>query len=191
MPTTPTPNVRETAANLYAQFENRGIDAAVRDWGAEVVQQYQSEIDLVVRGDEGYEEFLLEHVQGELRLLRADPEDLPDDVEPREKPVCTCGDVGCDLKRGRLPKRVRDADDLQRGIEQFRREHPGDPLVLTTGREAWSDLRGRVYRVLRFVLAWMDERRDHPPSADEVTIAMDVPTVDETETETETPEAAD
>jgi len=98
--------------------------------GSDHLDAVQADLDLVTRGREGYEDFLLTFIAREEDRYGADTVDDTHHDSVRDVPLCTCDDLGCELKHGRLPLAVRDADDLGRGIREFKQEHNGDPLVL-------------------------------------------------------------
>lgn len=111
--------------------------------------------------DEWRHDWIVRYLERQRALYRAPtPEDVPERhldgedeeaIELRERTLCTCSSRQCKLKQGDLPTTVRTADTLGAGIQQFRREHPGDPLVLTDAMEAWRERMAHVADVLELV----------------------------------------
>lgn len=124
-----------------------GPDAAVRSEVNEAFGDLYGEI-VELRGDDAYHDFLLSFVAREVEKFRTPAADHGYD-DNREDPVCTCNDIQCELKQGRLPVEVRSADDYDRGIRAFRQDHRGHPRVLDEAQAAWRDKRGRVVTELR------------------------------------------
>lgn len=157
--------IDDAAELVYRNFDNPAIEPAVKEWALDQLQEYQRKIDYVIHGDTGYEDFLLTYVQREVDRYDVDADDLPDGVEPREKPLCTCADVGCHLKRGQLPQRIRSAQRLEQGLLRSRQEHPGEPVVLSDALDEWSEMHGEVFGLIRNVVIYMTEDREEPPTA--------------------------
>lgn len=166
--------IQKTAELIEGRFKVDGYEPAVKEWAADELAEVQEDLDLVIRGDEGYEDFLLTFIgrERERYLSRGDP-DRPYD-EPRERPLCTCNDIGCALKQGELPTEIRHSDGLQAGIREFKRGHSGDPIVLDHAgeppgaRQVWSKKRQRVWRVLRRVKTYLQKSQSEPPTEDEL-----------------------
>jgi hypothetical protein len=166
----------ETLDEAYSRIQNRfastSIDDDLKRWAAEQLDAVQTDLDLVTRGRLGYEDFLLTFIGREEDRYTADTVDDTHHDSVREQPLCTCDDLGCELKRGQLPLAVRDAEDLGRGIREFKQEHNGDPLVLDHdgdpggARQAWSDKRARVWRVLRRLDTYFTQEQDGVPDLD-------------------------
>ncbi|AUX09285.1 hypothetical protein AArcSl_1656 [Halalkaliarchaeum desulfuricum] len=76
----------------------------------------------------------------------------------REEPLCRCSYAECDLKQGRLPGRVRTADSLQGGIDEFQERHP-ESVVLLEAREEWLSVIGEYRQILREVYADLEQAR--------------------------------
>lgn len=101
----------------------------------------------VLRVD-AYHDHLLSYVQSERELFLEDD----DDGLSRSEPLCTCSDGYCDLKRGQLPTRVREADDLDAGIREFKQRHNGYPRVLDEAQEQRDAHMAEVYNDLGRIL---------------------------------------
>lgn len=168
----------EAAQLIEDRFAVDGYDPEIKEWAAAQLDTVQEDLDLVIRGDEGYENWLTtfigrEHERERLHRQGARPEATPYDTL-RKTPLCTCGDLGCDLKKGRLPITIRSSTDIGAGIQEFHRVHAGDPIVLDHdddprgARQEWSAKRRRVWRVIRRVRTFMVKSRDEPPTDDEL-----------------------
>lgn len=103
----------------------------------------------------GYEDFLLEYLKTEVRRNVDDPNQLPDDVDARSDPLCTCSYRFCGLKQGELPVDVHAADSIDRGIREFKADHRGNPIVLEEARSAWREKRAHVRQCLGDINALM------------------------------------
>jgi len=163
----------ETLDEAYHRIQNRfaslHIGDELKEWATDQLDAIQADLDLVTRGREGYEDFLLTFIAQENERYSADSLDHTHHDTLRDEPLCTCNDLGCELKHGQLPLAVRDADDIGRGIREFKQEHSGDPLVLDYGgdprgaRQAWSAKRARVWRVLRRLDTYFRQEQDGVP----------------------------
>jgi len=166
----------ETLDEAYERIQNRfaatSIESELKEWASDHLDAVQADLDLVTRGREGYEDFLLTFIAREEDRYGADTVDDTHHDSVRDVPLCTCDDLGCELKHGRLPLAVRDADDLGRGIREFKQGHNGDPLVLDHGgdprgaRQAWSAKRARVWKVLRRLDTYFTQEQEAVPELD-------------------------
>lgn len=79
---------------------------------------------------DGYERHLIDYLQ-----------EQKDAFQNRENvdPLCTCSNPWCPLKRGRLPARVKMADDTEDGIREYRDQHDGDCRALKDARAEWVE----------------------------------------------------
>ena len=140
-----------------------------------------------VSRENAYQDFLLDHLQAEVEKYQLYVEfrdSSEDDVaafldgefydELREDPVCTCdGPHGhrCPLKRRKLPWEVRNAEDIDDGIREFKANHAGRPLVLVTAQQEFAELVGSVEQDLRNLVAVItsdeipDDAAASPPQA--------------------------
>jgi len=113
----------------------------------------------VVEGVDGYEDFVLSYIQREQSRNAAGE---------REERVCTCEPSNCPLKKGKLPREVREAPTVDAGIAAFRTRpfHDGEPVVLTEAKEAYGNLvaaAATIYREATIVLTGDDvEAPDEP-----------------------------
>jgi len=163
----------ETLGEAYHRIQQRfaslHIDDELKEWATDQLDAVQADLDLVTRGREGYEDFLLTFIAQENERHVADSPDDTHHDSVRDEPLCTCDDLGCELKRGELPLAVRDADDIGHGIREFKQEHTGDPLVLDYdgdppgARQAWSAKRSRVWRVLRRLDTYFTQEQEGVP----------------------------
>lgn len=157
---------------IQDRFQSTAIDEDLKAWAADQLDAIQSDLDLVTRGRAGYEDFLLTFIARENDRYMASSVDETHHESVRDEPLCTCDDLGCELKHGRLPLVVRDADDLGRGIREFKQGHNGDPLVLDHdgtprgARQAWSAKRARVWRVLRRLDTYFRQEQSGVPDLD-------------------------
>lgn len=116
-----------------------------------------------------YQDYLIDHIQKEkerFQLYKRYQESTVENKEEflekqyydefRENPVCTCGGKHahkCPLKRGKLPREVTEADDIDDGIRQFRSVHNGRPLVLLDAQDDFASYVGEVEHELRDLIA--------------------------------------
>lgn len=171
--------VDELALKIHGRFWDTAVPPETKLWADREMESIQADLDIIQRGDEGFEDFLAAYVAREHERLHydGDPDRAPYETL-REVPLCTCRDYGCPLKDGRLPRRIRQADDLHTAIREWTLDHNGDPLVLDAegdglppgAREAWSDKRARVFSVLRVIEMFTAPERDEitPPTPAEV-----------------------
>jgi hypothetical protein len=119
-----------------------------------------------------YEHFVLSYIQREQARFRASGDDHPYQGT-RETKVCTCDAHNCPLKKGRLPREIAEADDLNEGIREFRQRpsHNGDPLVLSEARQVYAEVKSAVDEVhlqaQRILLNWSD---DYEAPAEDITL---------------------
>jgi hypothetical protein len=170
--------IDDLALRVHGRFWDTAVPPATKLWADREMERIQGDLDLI-RRDDGFEHFLAEYVAREHERLHydGDPERAPYD-SLREDPLCTCRDYGCPLKDGRVPRRIREADDLHAAMREWTLDHTGDPLVLDAdsdalpagARQAWSDKRARVFSVLRVIEMFTAPERDEitPPSPTEV-----------------------
>jgi len=167
----------ETLDEAYHRIQNRfastSIDNELKEWASDQLDAVQADLDLITRGRDGYEDFLLTFVAREEDRYGADTVEDTHHDGVREVPLCTCDDLGCELKHGRLPFAVRDAAKLDHGIRAFKQDHNGDPLVLDHdggppgARQAWSAKRSRVWRVLRRLDTYFTQEQDGVPELED------------------------
>lgn len=155
--------IQTTVDRCYRKFHNDRIDDDVREWANEQIRSIQSDLDQVLQFDDGYRDFLLEYMSTEVDRL-SDGE--------RTDPVCTCEDLGCPLKDGRLPRVVQQSDTIEDGIKKYKQTHRGTPRVLIDAAQTWREKRRDCWFVLRHVESHMTEDRterpeDPAPSIDE------------------------
>lgn len=159
--------VETTATRLYRRFHYIEIDERLKDWANEELRGVQEDLDRVLRFDDGFEDHLLDYIPREVEKWQSDSVDeIPYD-DLRERPICTCDDLGCPLKNARLPEAVRDADDLQQGIKSWKQEHEGSPEVLIDGVEAWNETRAEVWHTLRRIETYLTPENDDLPDTAE------------------------
>lgn len=123
---------------------------------AEEIRQ-DIEVDLAqITLPDAYERHLLDVIQEE-REKFVDGE--------RETALCSCDMAYCPLKRGRLPAAVEGADDVEKGLSRYLREHDGDAVVLKQARQRWVERGAEVKGQLTQALGIL--RRDERPSNDD------------------------
>lgn len=166
--------LRRVHDEIQGQLMNDDIDSAVRRWASEQLRAARPLLDRVLRGDEGYEDFLYAYVQREYERTAEDLSDTPYESH-RSARLCTCSTRGCSLRHGSLPPGIRMADDVQQGITEFVRAHDGLPVVLvghpgTDGvdgaRGAWSQARGDAGYLLRELRMQLGTEATERPDAD-------------------------
>lgn len=120
--------------------------------------------------ENAYQDHLLDQIQAEkekFQLYKRFEDSAAENAEEfledeefysefRKKPVCTCNGKHahkCPLKRGRLPREIRMADDIDDGIREFRAVHNGRPLVLLDAQDDFASLVASVEFDLRDLIA--------------------------------------
>lgn len=86
--------------------------------------------------------------------------------EERDELLCTCRDDYCDLKEGRLPFEVRQADTIHEGIREFRKQHAGQPKVLDDALTAWNEREAHVVDTLQLLHIALSSNR-HPDDVEQ------------------------
>lgn len=99
-----------------------------------------------IHRDKPFQRFLQQHISEEYR------------DDDREEPLCRCSYAECALKNGTLPGRVRRADDLQSGIDEFQERHP-NAIILLEARQKWLEQLSEYRSLLREVHADLEEAR--------------------------------
>lgn len=114
------------------------------------------EVDLAqVTLPDAYERHLLDVIQEEReKFVDGD----------REEPLCSCDMAYCPLKRGRLPAAVEGAEEVEKGLSRYLRQHDGDAVVLKQARDRWVERGAEVKGELRQALGVL--RRDPRPDDD-------------------------
>lgn len=149
--------------DILDEFNNKAGSFRTEQYANWKLTQIRPKLQRVKR-ETAYEDFLLRHLESErekFRLYRQDGEreEILDGTpydELREEPVCTCNGKRshqCPLKRGILPREVREAGDLDEGIRQFAANHDGNPVVLYDAQDAFESLVGAVEKELRELLS--------------------------------------
>jgi len=88
-----------------------------------------------VLNDDGYEEYLLAY------------------VKEFDGEGCSCLDVGCPLKDGRVPRRVLEAAEWERELRRWAHNHSGDAAALVKARDDYRDVQSDVERVYSKIIA--------------------------------------
>ncbi len=162
--------------DVQRELRRPSLDADVKEWARRHLRAIRAERDLVLRRDDGYQDFLLSYLAREADKPRpgADVSASPYD-EPRHEPLCTCAYSGCHLKHGQLGPQIRNAASIATGIREFQRQHAGLPVVLvgipgsdevTGARDAWSELCGLVEYRVGVLHAQLKRDLDAPPDPD-------------------------
>lgn len=165
----PTRDLEELYDKVNRKFSRTAIPPAVKEWAARHLRAIQPDLDQVLGGRVGFQDFLLTYIQREVERFQAEDRDAVPYDELRETPLCTCRDFQCELKKGRLPKAIRTTRTLRDGIRRFKQTHTGDPIVLEGtedlpgARQAWAEKRGRVWYVLRMLEAYLVEIESMAP----------------------------
>jgi len=145
--------IATTADRVYRRFDNPHVNEEIKDWANDQLRSIQPDLDRVLDFDNGYRDFLLDYMSTEV-------DRFPDE---RSDPICTCDDLGCVLKDGRLPRQVVTADTIEDGIKRYKQTHGGTPQVLIDGAEKWRQKRRNVWYVLRHIETHMTEDRTEVP----------------------------
>lgn len=150
--------VQDLLDDIRRLIRDANVDGDVKRSAIADLQELDPQIDRVTN-DDRYRDFLLQELQASRERyqiycaentderLEASPYD-----EVRTEPVCTCSGryaPRCPLKRGELPREIRTADTLAEGIREFRMNHNGNPLVLTSAQQRWSEEVAEVQTELR------------------------------------------
>lgn len=128
--------------DAYRAFKRNSLDPEVQ---LALDREYQKadKHERLVLTDDGYQEFASTFISKEKTKLDAyradDPTNHPYEGK-RERPLCTCSDRFCTIKDGKLPRRVRTADDPVEATRRFMHNHPGDPLVLQDLKREYDEL---------------------------------------------------
>lgn len=141
------------AERIDQKFNSRRIDVEHKTEAQAHLDEYRDAIRLVDR-DGGAEDLIL-------RVLR--------EVQRGERDVertCGCPDPGCPLKQHRLPRPVQEADDIHRGVFEFRHGHDGEPHALIAGVDEYDRLEHLVERVRREALTILANGEGFGPAAE-------------------------
>jgi len=140
--------------------------------------------------ENAYQDFLLDHIQEQKEQFKLYKQFRDSDIEEaetfledhyqdalRERPVCSCSGKfahNCPLKTGQLPIEVRNAEDIDDGIREFKASHSGQPLVLLDAQREFAKLVGDVEQDLRDLIAVLttDEVPADAPEASSNTAAQ-------------------
>lgn len=165
--------IRQLTQRMNREFEKPSVSAASKRAVQHYVREMQDDYQLTRRRD-GYEEYLLQYVSRQQDAF---------ETGDRGEPVCTCHNPECPLKRRRLPRTVRRADDVDSGIRAYRNDHRGDPVVLAEAQRAWGRAAGRVEATLQHCLTVLtnDLYADREPDAVLGELETRPPTVAEAE----------
>jgi len=162
-----------TTINRHFERDDKSIPTAQKRRANEWLSRHEAILAVAERAD-GYEEFVLSYIQREQSRLR-------DGRRQRDRPVCTCENINCPLKLGRLPRQIREADAVDDGIQDFRtgQRHQGEPRVLTEAQEAYAELMTATGEILREAITVLtaddEEPRDDPVTlSSETADALDV-----------------
>lgn len=122
--------------NVTAKLQAPSTEPELKFDARDRLKEVRSDARLI-SSENGYENFLLEYVQKEYQKFT-------DDKRERSDPLCTCSNSQCDLKVGRVPLDVRNADSVSQGIRMFEQTHTGRPVVLHDARREWARKVDRV-----------------------------------------------
>ncbi|MCL9818330.1 hypothetical protein [Natronocalculus amylovorans] len=144
---------REQLLDKYESVENE-------EWMAEpeAVEAVEDELesieaelmDLTSHG--AFRKYLVRYIKEEKRRYKQG------DVS---EPLCDCGDIYCDLRRGTLPAAFRSGGIDSDSIDEFLLQHEGDGRVLTDAHKHYSKQLGELKTRLRVVHRKLIENGDH------------------------------
>lgn len=157
-----------------------------KEWADEQLNQISGELETIRRQD-GFQDFALDRILQEREKYRASEDELEDLPygELRDDPLCTCPNSECPIKEGELPRKIRDADDFETGLREFRQTHRGDPVVLREIRDEYDETVSRVKSTLRRVLSALSNNQIPGEPESETVLEDDVDDVDQDELEDE------
>lgn len=141
------------AERIDQKFNSRRIDVSHKTQAQAHLDEFRDAIKLVDRPG-GAEDLIL-------RVLR--------EVQRGERDldrVCGCPDPGCPLKQHRLPRAVQEADDIHRGVFEFRHGHEGEPHALIEGIDEYDRLEALVEQVRREALTILANGDGFGPAAE-------------------------
>lgn len=156
-----TRDIEDVYDAVNRRYRHADLDPETKQWAADHLREIQADLDQVLAGPVGFQDFLLTYLGREVEKFQADDVDAVPYETLRETPLCTCRDFQCELKRGKLPKEIRAAGTLFDGIRRFKQTHTGDPIVLEGSedapgaRQAWAEKRAKVWYVLRVLEAYV------------------------------------
>lgn len=156
---------------IVRQLRRPGAAIRTKEWADQQLSDISRELG-IVRRPNGYQDFVLDGILEERSKFRSTEDDLerlPYD-ELRDDPLCTCENSECPIKQGKIPLEIREADDFESGLREFRQRHPGDPVVLREIRDEWFDLVDRVRSTQRRVLSALSNNQipGSPSDVDDV-----------------------
>ena len=135
-------------ANVRRLLEGDAIDLEDKQAASEQLQEID-QIAARIHRDRPFKRYLQQYIADQHSAL---------DEGGREEPLCRCSYAECDLKRGRLPGRVRRAESLQSGIDDFQERHP-EAVILLEAREEWLSLLAEYRQTLREVYHELEQAR--------------------------------
>jgi hypothetical protein len=145
--------IDKLAKDVNERLASGGASPETKQSVMRELESVLADIELMLEGDEGFEDVLLEHLQRERERYKADtPDDLPDWIDDdtvRRETLCTCRNSDCDIKKGKIPVAVRKADTMRKGIREFKQNHSGYPEALDAAAERYFERRGAVHQRLR------------------------------------------
>lgn len=143
-----------------------------------------------ILADDAHENFALSYLKREAaRSKKHDVEEYPNLSGERDNPVCYCKDGDCPLKEGILPTDIRNAETLDEGVLNFKRGHPGYPVVLDELTEEYHETRQIVEDILTIASIALDANKkvEELPDAAIDDAADTVSSVDDIEPVSPTP----
>lgn len=150
--------IEKLAKDVNERLASGSVSIETKRSAREALEEVLEDVELMLEGESGFEDVILEHLQLERERYVADTaDDLPswidDDLGVRAEPLCSCRSSDCDIKQGKIPVSVRKADSLRDGIREFKQSHPGYPEALDAAATEYRRRRGRVHQRLRLVNA--------------------------------------
>lgn len=144
-------NLEEAVDEVLRRFKDDGIDESVREWANQELRPIYTDLQIVLGDGDAQEQFLLDYIQREA------------DNPERETPICTCTDLGCKVEDGKLPRDVREADDIREGMKTHQQRKFGRVIVFEEAREELRRKTARCWYVTNGVLIHFRESKDDPP----------------------------
>lgn len=146
--------IRDHKSRAFEMYDRPGLDDEVRLALHELYDQVE-QLSETLETTENMTDYVAAYCSREAEKLKAHRRDDPHDHPyqgTRERELCSCDDRFCELKDGKLPRRIRRSGNPLREIQQFRYDHRGEPFVLVEAEDAYQGVRRRLKRLCRLII---------------------------------------